>query len=612
MCGIAGVWERNGKPVDRDGLTAMTRVLAHRGPDGEGIHVDGAVGLGHRRLSIIDIEGGAQPLANEDQTVWTVFNGEIYNYRELVPELEARGHVFKTHSDTEVIVHAYEEYGLDFLEKLNGMFAIALWDAPRKRLLLVRDRLGIKPLIFSLTPERLLFGSEIKAVLRYPGVTRAVNPQAVADFFAYRVVCAPETAFKGIERLEPGEALLIEEGREPKRWIYWDFPAHEAEPATPAKLRAWTEEMDALVADAVRLQLRSDVPLGAFLSGGVDSTAVVYHMADQLEDQPRTFTIGFGKADESNFDESNFARDVAEKLGARHTEYQLESYEIIELIERLIWFYDEPCATAIPNYFVSQIARKNVTVALSGIGGDELFAGYARYNPIFNFLNPGESQDAVLRRFLESQSGTLPDEMAGLLTDEVYRSLQYPDLIGRYIDRVPAGVRGLSAGNYIDLKNYLANDLLPYMDSMSMAHSLEVRVPLLDHRLAELSARLPDGAKVYRGIQKYLLKRTLAGKVPDHVLTREKKGFSLPLAIWLAKLQPLVENLLTKDKIQNQGLVRWEPVAALLDEYYRKGNHSWKNTYRIWSYLILQVWHARFIEQAPTLTPPETAVNIAG
>lgn len=612
MCGIAGVWERRGRPVDRETLVEMTRVLAHRGPDGEGIHVDGAVGLGHRRLSIIDLEGGAQPLANEDGSVWTVFNGEIYNYRELVPDLEARGHVFKTHSDTEVIVHAYEEYGLDFLDKLNGMFAIALWDGPRRRMLLARDRLGIKPLIFSLTPERLLFGSEIKALLRYPGLAREVNPQAIADFFAYRVVCAPETAFRGIERLEPGEALLIEEGREPKRWTYWDFPVVAPEPAAPERLRRWTDEMHALVADAVRLQLRSDVPLGAFLSGGVDSTAVVYHMADQLDDPPRTFTIGFGKADEANFDESNFARDVAEKLGARHTEYQLESYEIVELVERLLWFYDEPCATAIPNYFVSQIARKNVTVALSGIGGDELFAGYGRYNPIFGFLAPGEPRDVFLRRFLESQSGALPDELPGLLTPEVYRSLAYPDLIRRYVERVPAGMQGLSAANYIDLKNYLANDLLPYMDSMSMAHSLEVRVPLLDHRLAELAARLPDGAKVYRGIQKYLLKRTLAGRVPDHVLTREKKGFSLPLAVWLAKLKPLVERMLDKDKIQSQGLVQWAPVAALLDEYYRKGNHSWKNTYRIWSYLILQLWHARFIEQAPPVRPPETAVTIAG
>lgn len=611
MCGIAGIFERTGKPVDKNALTEMTRILAHRGPDGEGIHVAGPIGLGHRRLSIIDLETGAQPLANEDGSVWTVFNGEIYNYKELVPELQAAGHVFKTHSDTEVIVHAYEEYGVDFLHKLNGMFAIALWDAPRRRLILARDRLGIKPLIFRIDRDRVLFGSEIKAVLRYPGVERRVNPQAIADFFAYRVVCAPETAFDGIQRLEPGQVMVLEEGGEPKFSMYWDYPVAQAAPLTPKRTRALTEELDALISDATRIQLRSDVPLGAFLSGGVDSTAIVYHMADQLEDKPRTFTIGFKRKEEAAFDESVFARDVAERLGANHTEYSLESYEIIELIERLLWFYDEPCATAIPNYFVSQIARKNVTVALSGIGGDEIFAGYARYNPIFKFLDPNESRDVFLRRFLESQSGTLPEEFGEILTPEVMRSLTYPSLIDRYISQVPKDLSKLNACAHIDLKNYLANDLLPYMDSMSMAHSLEVRVPLLDHRIAEFGARLPDEAKVHRGIQKFLLKRTLVGRVPEHVMTREKKGFSLPLAVWLSNLRPVVESMLSKDRILNQGLVHWEPIAQLLRDYYQGGNQSWKNTYRIWSYLILQLWYARFIEQAPAPIPPSSVVTIS-
>lgn len=611
MCGIAGIFNRDGRPVERTILENMTRILAHRGPDGEGLHVDGAIGLGHRRLSIIDLESGAQPLANEDGSVWTVFNGEIYNYQELVPELEAAGHVFRTHSDTEVIVHAYEQYGLDFLDKLNGMFAIALWDAKQRRLLLARDRLGIKPLIYRIDAGKVLFGSEIKALLRHPDVERRVNPQAVADFFSYRVVCAPETAFAGIERLRPGEALLIEHGREPRSWIYWDYPVAEPEPFSPAKMRAWTDEFHALLSDATKLQLRSDVPLGAFLSGGVDSTAVVYHMADQLSDKPRTFTIGFGRKEEAAFDESPFARDVADKLGANHTEYTLEGYEIVNLVERLIWFYDEPCATAIPNYFVSQIARKNVTVALSGIGGDELFAGYARYNPLTSFLSPGESDEAFLRRFLESQNGTPPGELTDVLTPEVHRTLPHPDMIQRYLDQIPRGLTRLNAAGYLDLKNYLANDLLPYMDSMSMAHSLEVRVPLLDHRIAEFGARLPDEAKVFRGIHKYALKRTLAGRVPDHVLVREKKGFSLPMAVWLAGMRPFVESMMNRQRIEQQGLVKWEPIASLLKQFYVDGNQSWKNTYRLWSYLILQVWYERFIDQTPAVTPPESAVRIA-
>jgi asparagine synthase (glutamine-hydrolysing) len=366
-----------------------------------------------------------------------------------------------------------------------------------------------------------------------------------------------------------------------------------------------TEELDALLSDSVRMQLRSDVPVGAFLSGGVDSSAIVWHMAKQGV-TPRTFTVAFGKSNESAFNEGAFARDVASVVGAEHSELVLDHFELARILERILWFLDEPCATAIPNYFVSQAARSRVTVALSGIGGDELFAGYARYNPIFSYLDPRESVAAYARRFVASQTNFDAHGLRAMLAPEALAVVQAAKRTAVEENAVKHGSK-LRAGMQIDVENYLGNDLLPFMDNMSMAHSLEVRVPLLDYRIAEFAARLPDEAKVLRGIRKYLLKRTLADRVPNHVLTREKKGFRLPLQVWLRELKPFVYATLDLARVRRQGLVNPAAVEQALRAYYEAPAPGWGVTYRLWSLLILQLWVERFLEAKPPGTPPEAA-----
>ncbi|MBI3466160.1 MAG: asparagine synthase (glutamine-hydrolyzing), partial [Planctomycetes bacterium] len=550
MCGIAGgVWTSFGQPIEQDVLDRMTDVLRHRGPDGRGVyrkdHSDGSgVALGHRRLSIIDLAGGGQPLSNEDDTVWITFNGEIYNYRELRPDLEQKGHRFRTDSDTEVIVHLYEQYGVDCLERLNGMFAFAIWDERRRRLFLARDRAGEKPLLYYAPPGRLLFASEIKSLLQAPGTPREMDPMALDAYLTFGYVPHPRTMFTGIAKLPPAHYAMFENGRlEIRR--YWSVDYGRESHACPEDLR---EQLRAALSESVRLRMRSDVPLGAFLSGGIDSTSIVGLMREH-SDRVKTCTIGFPV---DGYDESGYARIAAEHLGTEHHELQVQP-DSLGMLPQLVWHFDEPFAdsSAIPTYFVSQATRRHVTVALTGDGGDELFAGYPRYrtveslgafdrlpdwlrgltaNRLWNHL-PGTKERSFGRR-LRYRMETLheppdrryshwvsifpPRSKVGLYTPELLDSIGgsdaaafVADAMGRASGRSP-GTRARLA----DLVTYLPCDLLPKVDITSMACALECRAPFLDHRVIELAASLPFNLLCNGFGEKPFLTGTLPDLIP--------------------------------------------------------------------------------------------------
>ncbi|MFN0197526.1 MAG: asparagine synthase (glutamine-hydrolyzing), partial [Planctomycetaceae bacterium] len=534
MCGITGAsWTERGAPLTRDVLDRMKSVLVHRGPDDEGDYFSKSqpetsqpgAALGFRRLSIIDLETGHQPLANEDQTVWIVFNGEIYNYRELRPDLERRGHIFRTHSDTETIVHLYEEYGTECLKYLRGMFAFAIWDDRRKLLFLARDRLGKKPLIYRQEPERLLFASELKSLLQVPGAPRRLNPVALDRYLMYQYVPHPDCILEGYQKLPPAHFAVYQHGRLTIEQ-YWTPPYDDALtssvniPGESASDKDWQNALREVVTEAVRLRMRSDVPLGAFLSGGIDST-IVAGLMQQLSGQPiHTFTIGFSVA---QFDERSYAREAAKHLGTIHHETLVEP-KAIDILPRLIWHYNEPFAdsSAIPTMYLAETTRQHVTVALSGDGGDELFAGYERYRaiqlsqafdliprtmraaliyPLLKCIPPSVEQKSRrrrLRRFLQGLADT-PERRYGrwvsvfdaeqrneLLTHDFRASLEQSDpfsfLEGAY--RACPSRDFVTRTSCADVLTYLPGDILTKVDLASMAYSLECRSPLLDHHVA--------------------------------------------------------------------------------------------------------------------------------
>ena len=626
MCGICGIARKDGAPVEAPALARMAAALAHRGPDDEGIETLGPVGLGHRRLSIIDLSpDGHQPMANEDGSVRIVFNGEIYNFRELRAGLEARGHRFRSRSDTEVIVHLYEELGTDCLTRLRGMFALAIWDEPRRRLFLARDRVGKKPLYYADNPARFLFGSEIKAILAAGGVERRPDLQALHHYLTYQYVPAPWTAFAGIRCLPPAHFLLLEEGRT-RLERYWRLPYL---PKLQAPEAALEEELRARLREAVRLRLVSDVPLGAFLSGGVDSSAVVALMARESAEPVRTFSIGFR---EEEFDELAFARLVAERCGTRHTEWVVEP-RALEILPRLVWHFDQPFAdpSAIPTWHVARLAREHVTVVLNGDGGDENFAGYGRYAANEETLRLERSLPLRAWRRARAlagglrrawRAGALPRRLAGLrppsvemenalrichFTNEEKAALCTPEFVrgaggtdsfallfaayggagdAEFLDRALAA----------DVGMYLPDDLLVKVDVASMASSLEARSPFLDHELMEFAARLPAGSKLLRGETKRILKRALRGLVPDTVLERPKMGFGVPLGRWFrGELKEFVRDALLGDEARARGYFREEAVRTLLEEHLEgradRSNH-------LWNLAMLELWHRTFIDPA--------------
>lgn len=634
MCGIAGaLYTDYARPAELVTFRAMGSAIAHRGPDAEGFLLEPGVGLVHRRLSIIDLAGGDQPIGNEDGSVQVVFNGEIYNYQALRNDLEARGHSLRTRSDTEVLVHLYEECGERLVERLRGMFAFAIWDRPRRRLLLARDRIGIKPLYYYRGPEELVFASEPKAILEHPGVPREVDPEALEDYLAYGVVLGSRSIFRGIERLLPGHTLLIEPGcwdRSPRRYWRLQMDPEEGRSATD-----WEEALAAKFEEAVRYHLIADVPVGAFLSGGIDSGSVVAAAAARGAGELRTFTMGF---EEEGFSELPAAREVAQRFGTQHTE-QVVRPDAVSLLDELTRFYDEPFAdsSSIPTYLVSKLASRSVKVALSGDGGDEAFGGYRRYAHDLREAAVRERLPAWLRRGvcgplgsvwpkadwlprplrwktalvnLGSEPDTAYANTLALCRPPLRRRLMSPALVARLNGHQPERlVRdafgstpiGDPLGGMIaaDVATVLPDDFLVKVDRASMACGLEVRPPLLDHELMELAAKVPSRWKVREGQTKWIFKQVARRYLPESILDRPKQGFEVPINAWLRG--PL------RDMFEEAVLDRNAPVASLLDVqaasrlYASHRSGTSRSGPILWSLLVLARWAERYLKhEAPS------------
>ena len=625
MCGIAGFVDlapRQGTlDADRARVQAMCDVMRHRGPDDDGVHVEPGVGLGMRRLSIIDLSTGHQPIHNEDGTVQVVFNGEIYNYRELREELEAAGHRFYTASDTETIVHGYESWGEGVFARLQGMFGIAIWDAGRRRLLVARDRAGIKPLYYGIAAGRLFFGSEAKCVLANPEVDRSLDAAALDHYLACLYTPRDGSIFRGIRKLRPGHFLTIDRG-EVTTHTYWQLPARTTFTGSEADALA---ELRQVLGAAVRSHMVADVPLGAFLSGGIDSSLVVALMAEASDRPVRTFSIGF---EDAAFDELPHARRVAQHLGTDHHEFVVRP-DALGIIDRVVWHFDEPFAdpSAIPTWYVSEMARRHVTVVLSGDGGDELFGGYDRYRPhprvaSFDRIAPG-----VGRAVAAAAWRALPHGVRGR---NFLRHVAH-DAQGRYVDSVTffhederqallapalrAELRGWSTEAYFgrpferlsglpldaqkmgfDFETYLPEDCLVKVDRMSMAHSIESRVPLLDHRVIELAASIPAAMKMPGGQLKHLLRTLAFSLVPREILDRPKQGFSVPIGAWFrGELRDAFGDILGSPAARGRGYFEPAVVDRLLAEHLAgRRDHSWK----LWQLLMFELWHRQYLDQA--------------
>jgi asparagine synthase (glutamine-hydrolysing) len=622
MCGIAGIVSTNSERIEAATIHRMCQAIIYRGPDDEGLFVKDGTGLGMRRLSIIDIAGGHQPVFNEDRTVWVVFNGEIYNFPSLREELIKGGHRFSTHTDTEVIVHLYEEMGANCVDKLRGMFAFALYDERRRKLLMARDRLGKKPLHYTFEGGRLFFASEIKSILTVAPELAALNRQALLQYMWFGYVPDPLTAFTSIHKLPPGHLLDFENGKI-KVSQYWNLRQYGTH--APRSEEECLEEMETRLAEAVKIRLISDVPLGALLSGGTDSSTVVALMARANPAPVKTFAIGFRDQD---FNEAPYARMVAEKFGTDHHELIVEP-DGVETVQTLTSSLEEPFgdSSMLPTYFVSCLARRHVTVALSGDGGDELFAGYDRY-AIHLRRRVFEQIPEWMRRFYRNQVyPRLPADMRGkkfsynvslpwreryvdaisfvpaferdmpLLSNDfraVLRESGDPvDVMYKYFDSAPAE-DPVSQMLYVDTKTYLVADILTKVDRMSMLASLEVRVPILDQEFVEWATSLPVEWKIRRGRQKYIL-RKLAERVgvPREVLYRPKKGFALPLVHWMKhELKELIISVLLDPETLQRGYFEPRGVQQLLDEHFRgRRDHSG----RIWRLLMFELWHRNYL-----------------
>ena len=621
MCGIAGIVPLGDRPAPSvDRLRAMCDTMVHRGPDDAGLEIQGNVALGMRRLSIIDLAGGHQPIHNEDGTVRVVFNGEIYNYRELRRELESKGHRFATRSDTEVIVHLWEEVGREFPTRLNGMFAIALHDAARRQLVLVRDHLGIKPLYYARRDDAFVFGSEVKVVLASALVPRELDVDALGQFLAWEYVPGDATLLRHVRRLRAAEMLELDLATGHQRVSrYWDVPPPSGDPASAIE---WEDEVDATLRASVQRQLVSDVPLGAFLSGGVDSSLVVAGMGPGV----RTFSIGF---DDPSYNELPWSNRVASALGVSHR-VEIMKPQVADLFDRLMPFMDDPIGdfSIFPTYLVSRLAREEVKVALSGDGGDELFGGYetylaeeaaARWRQVPVVLRgfvertaracrPSAGKKGIVNKVKRFVEGLDHPEMLGharwrVFAGEAVRSQLFtPEALAHVTTPVAAHIEDLQreAGPrdardralYVDVRSYLVDNCLAKVDRMSMACSLETRVPLLDLPLVELAFRMPSSLKYSGRTTKILLKRVARRRVPAECVYRQKQGFSIPIKDWLKHgLRPLVEELLGHARVKSDGLFEPAMVERLKREHMEnRANHS----HVLWSLLVFQDWRRRW------------------
>ena len=615
MCGITGRinFDRS-QDIDASELKQQTEAIYHRGPDDEGFYINKNIGLGFRRLSIIDLSTGHQPLANEDETIWIVFNGEIYNYRELQEDLVKQGHVFKTRSDTETIVHLYEQYGVDCVKYLRGMFAFSIWDNNKQQLFCARDRFGIKPFYYYTDNEKFVFGSEIKTILKAGNVDKTMSYDALNSFFAYGYITSNLSIYCNIKKLQPAHYLLLTLKDKPTIEIrkYWDI---QFEPDHSKSEKQWMEEIEASLSESVKVHMVSDVPLGAFLSGGIDSGSVVALMAKHSGQPIKTFSIGFN---DEKYSELKFAREIANKYGCEHHEQVIEP-ESISLLPKLVRSYDEPFAdsSAIPTYYVSKFAREHVKVVLSGDGGDELFAGYNIYGFLRRIHKYNSSSPAFNKFFWNSIHRLLPQKAFG--KGLTYLLSQNKELLGAHLCVWPKNERKkliletsmnsyqntpesfkeeilkngkgndfISNLQYLDLQTYMVDSILTKVDRASMLNSLEVRVPLLDHKFAELSFKIPSNMKLKGLEQKYIFKQAVNKFLPHSILNRSKTGFGAPLSVWF------------KDELKeyvNDKLLNGNPLlSTYLDKSYVKsmvedsidGNRDFSS--RIWSLLCFEEW----------------------
>ncbi|MCD6565048.1 MAG: asparagine synthase (glutamine-hydrolyzing) [Bacteroidales bacterium] len=614
MCGIAGIFNyKDDKIVSESILKKMCSVINHRGPDEGGVWIHRNVGIGMRRLKIIDLVSGSQPMHNEDKTIWIVYNGEVYNFKELKADLEKKGHLFTTNSDTETIIHLYEEYGEECVNYLRGMFAFAIYDLNDEVLFLARDRLGIKPLFYMESKNSFLFGSEIKCLFEHPDMEYSIYHPALITYFAYGYVPDPDTIIEDVKKLPPGHILIYKQGKIDIKQ-YWDITFNHNK-VYPEEY--YIEQILYHLNEAVRMRLVSDVPLGAFLSGGIDSSMVVALMAKNMDEPVKTFSIGF---ENQSYNELEYARAVSEKYSTAHHE-QIVRPDAEEVINNLIHHFDEPFAdsSAIPTYYVSQMTRKYVTVSLSGDGGDELFAGYGRY------LNGPLAQIAdyvplTLRKILLlSLASILPEWFPGINTlrhlscnkeerylrsiskgvSSIHESVFSPDLrdkltttdpspvMLRHFSRV-AELDMLTKRQYLDLKTYLPGDILTKVDRMSMLVSLEARVPFLDHKLAEFAATIPPSILVKNNDSKYLLKKAAERILPQKVIYRPKMGFAVPIADWLRnEWVEISKDLVLSDHSFVKSYFNPKFINRLFVEHKsRRRNHD----YLIWTLMVLEMW----------------------
>lgn len=625
MCGICGEFNFSKRNVNKDIMHSMLDVLHHRGPDDEGVYIHEAIGLGHKRLSIIDLDTGRQPMSNEEQNVYIVFNGEIYNFRELRKELKSSGHVFKTKSDTEVILHCYEEHGFEFLKKLHGMFAFAIWDERTRILFCARDRLGKKPFFYAFVHDTFIFASEIKALLKHPSVKKDINLKAIDYYLTYQYIPAPMSIFKDIFALLPAHTLTVYENRRHVIASYWEITfkqktrlsLHEAEEVLLYKLK-----------EAVRTRMISDVPLGAFLSGGIDSSIIVALMSEYSERPVKTFSIGF---EEESFSELSYARQIAKRYHTDHHEFIVKP-DAVEILPKLVWYFEQPYAdaSALPTYYLARETRKYVTVTLTGDGGDENFAGYLRHRAnlladtisnklptllwksLYRILPEISHQKSLFRYFKRfTQAAGESPARRNLLWHCIFRNELKDSIYSEYMKNTLKGINAysfmedvysgahadtmLDAVLYTDIKTYLPFDLLVKMDIATMAHSLEARSPFLDHELMEWTATLPPAYKMHLYKGKYILKKCFKDMIPSSILKRRKMGFGVPLEQWFrgSCLNTFMKEALLSSRSIGRGYFKAKAIEKLIQEHEQK---KFDHGYRLWSLLMLEMWHQVFID----------------
>ncbi len=644
MCGIAGIVNFDGRPASEEMLRRMTDILSHRGPDDDGFYFDGSIGLGHRRLSIIDLsEKGHQPMTNEDGSVWITFNGEIYNYKNINQVLLPKGHAFRSNCDTETIIHAYEEFGSECVHQLRGMFSFALWDKKRKKLFAAVDRLRIKPLYYATVGSTFLFASELKSLLASGLVKPTLNYEAIHHYLSLQAVPVPMTIYEDVYTLPGGHCLEITDGRVNVS-RYWDIPQREQDPGYDEDY--YKKRLRELLFEAVELRLMSDVPLGAFLSGGIDSTTIVAIMSQLIKEPVRTFSIGYDVGG-SDYDDTYYAKLVSKQFRTQHKVRHVAAGDVLTHLPDFLYYLDQPSSDAINSYFVSKLAAEDVTVVLCGQGGDELFAGYSSFRLLQKFMERDaqwQRLPAPLRNSLAVSVQKLPNGLRGIspvqkmnrfldeygsflkkyarIRMELYESEKrslYSETFSaqlngadtnkiyeRYYRNLPNGVDALNKVSYLDLKTHLGDILMRDVDVMSMAFSLETRVPLIDHKLVEFASGIPASLKLKNGKTKHIFIESIRDLLPAEVVSRKKLGFNFPFAIWLRKdLYPLVDFVLSREHVEARGFFRY-PEVEKLKRIFLRSNITYR---RVWGLVLLELWlrgvhenDRQFIEKVQNIT----------